>query len=89
LTTNIEPIESIETIKIPKKKIKAESKRFITSRELEIFFREKTSLTYRGYVIKFGQEAFLKRKHKVYCQLHYQKIKKQELANKKETETLF
>ena len=55
---------------------KAESKRVIRSRELEKFFKENTKLTYRGFVIKFGEEAFKREKDLVYKRLYYQKFLK-------------
>jgi hypothetical protein len=66
--------EVVEDKKI--KKSKADSKRVITNRELEIFFKEQTKLTYRGYVIKFGEEAFKRQKQLVYKRLHYYKYVK-------------
>jgi hypothetical protein len=66
--------EVVEDKKI--KKPKADSKRVITNRELEIFFKEQTKLTYREYVIKFGEQAFKRQKQLVYKRLHYYKYVK-------------
>ena len=56
------------------RKPKAESKRVIRSRELEKYFKEQTKLTYRGFVIKFGEEAFKRERNLVYKRLYYQKF---------------
>jgi hypothetical protein len=55
---------------------KSESKRRIRTRELEQFFKERTKLTYRGYVIKYGEEAFKREKNLVYKRLYYQKFQR-------------
>jgi len=53
---------------------KRESLRRIKTKELEEFFKQKTGLTYRGYVLKFGQDEFLHKKKKIYKNLYYQKF---------------
>jgi hypothetical protein len=55
---------------------KSESKRVIGSRELEIYFKEQTTLTYRGYVLKHGQDAFKREKNLQYKKLYYKKFLK-------------
>ena len=55
---------------------KSESKRRIRTRELEQFFKERTKLTYRGYVIKYGEEAFKRERNLVYKRLYYQKFQR-------------
>ncbi len=66
-----------EEIKVFKPKTpKKEAKRVIRTRELQQYFREVTKLTFRGYVIKFGQEAFHRERLLVYKKLYYQKFMK-------------
>jgi hypothetical protein len=67
-----------EIVEKKPKKPKADSKRVIRNRELEIFFKEQTRLTYRGFVIKFGEEAFKREKQLVYKRLYYYKFFKQQ-----------
>lgn len=67
-----------EIVEKKPKKTKADSKRVIRNRELEIFFKEQTRLTYRGFVIKFGEEAFKREKSLVYKRLYYNKFFKQQ-----------
>ena len=62
-------------------KTKKDSKRVIRNRELEIFFKEQTRLTYRGFVIKFGEEAFKREKELVYKRLYYYKFVKPKQQN--------
>lgn len=63
---------------------KAESKRTIRSRELEAFFKENTKLTYRGFVIKYGEEAFKRERNLVYKRLYYLKFQKKTTESEKE-----
>jgi len=63
------------------RKTKKDSKRVIRNRELEIFFKEQTRLTYRGFVIKFGEEAFKREKELVYKRLYYYKFVKPKQQN--------
>jgi hypothetical protein len=63
---------------------KAESKRIIRSRELEAFFKENTKLTYRGFVIKYGEEAFKRERNLVYKRLYYMKFQKKTTESEKE-----
>jgi len=75
--SNVEQEEVVMVVK--KKKLnnpKAESKRVISNRELEIFFKEQTQLTYRGFVIKYGEDAFKRAKQLIYKRLHYYKYAK-------------
>jgi hypothetical protein len=55
---------------------KKNSKRLITMREIETAFKQKTGLTYRGYVLKFGEKEFLRKKANVYDSVYYQKFTK-------------
>jgi len=73
------PVDEIVEKKL--KKPKADSKRVIRNRELEIFFKEQTRLTYRGFVIKFGEEAFKREKELVYKRLYYYKFVKPKQQN--------
>ena len=68
--------ESQEQFILIRRKPKSDSKRVITMRELEQYFKEVTKLTYRGYVLKYGQEEFQAKKSKVYKKLYYQKFNK-------------
>lgn len=68
--------ESQEEFILIRRKPKSDAKRVITSRELENYFKEVTKLTYRGYVLKNGQEEFQYMKSKVYKKLYYQKFNK-------------
>jgi hypothetical protein len=78
--TNEESQEEFISIR---RKAKSDSKRVITTRELEQFFKEVTKLTYRGYVLKYGQQGFQEEKSKVYKKLYYQKfIKPTQLQQK-------
>ena len=61
------------------RKPKKDSKRVIRNRELEIYFKEQTRLTYRGFVIKFGEDAFKREKQLVYKRLYYSKFVKPNL----------
>ena len=63
---------------------KKDSKRKITMREIETAFKSKTGLTYFGYVTKYGQKAFRKKKANIYDSVYYQKFKKQLKPIKKE-----
>ena len=45
-------------------------------REIETAFKQKTGLTYRGYVIKYGEEAFKRERNLVYKRLYYQKFQR-------------
>jgi hypothetical protein len=75
--------ESQEEFILIRRKAKSDSKRVITTRELEQFFKEVTKLTYRGYVLKYGQQGFQEEKSKVYKKLYYQKfIKPTQLQQK-------
>lgn len=66
-----------EVIKPPRKpRFKRDSLRKIKNQELEEFFLQKTGLTFRGYVIKYGQEEFKAKKHLIYNNLHYRKFRK-------------
>lgn len=70
-------VEQKVVVVVKEKKIykpKADSKRVISNRELEIFFKEQTQLTYRGFVIKHGEEAFKREKQLVYKRLYYYKF---------------
>jgi hypothetical protein len=72
-------LEQEVVVVVKEKKInkpKADSKRVISNRELEIFFKEQTQLTYRGFVIKYGQDAFKRAKQLIYKRLHYYKYAK-------------
>lgn len=71
--TNEEPQEELILIR---RKPKSDAKRVITTRELEQYFKEVTKLTYRGYVLKYGQVVFQSMKKKVYKKLYYQKFTK-------------
>jgi len=75
--------ESQEQFILIRRKPKSDSKRVITMRELEQYFKDVTKLTYRGYVLKYGQEAFQEEKSKLYKKLYYQKFIKQ--TQKKQT----
>lgn len=66
---------------VKRRSLKKESKRKITSREIEMAFNEKTGLTYRGYVLKYGQEAFSKKKGNIYDSIYYQKFIKPKQQN--------
>jgi hypothetical protein len=68
--------ESQEELILIRRKPKSDSKRVIRTRELEQYFKEVTKLTYRGYVLKHGQEDFQYMKSKVYKKLYYQKFNK-------------
>lgn len=70
--TNTTDVEKEARKRTPKK----DSKRKITMREIETAFREKTGLTYFGYVTKYGQKAFTKKKGNIYDAVYYQKYKK-------------
>ena len=48
----------------------------ITAREIEEMFKEKTGLTYYGYVKKYGQEAFIKKRQNAYDAVYYRKYTK-------------
>lgn len=82
-----EIVNKDETITTPiqkevsKKSPKKDSKRKITMREIETAFKEKTGLTYRGYVLKYGQKEFLKRKGNIYDSVYYQKFTKPKQQN--------
>lgn len=71
------PVEEI-VAKKPRKP-KKDSKRVIRNRELEVFFKEQTKLTYRGFVIKHGEDAFKREKQLVYKRLYYSKFIKPNL----------
>ena len=73
------PVEEI--VEKKPRKTKKDSKRAIRNRELEIFFKEQTKLTYRGFVIKFGEEAFKREKELVYKRLYYYKFVKPKQQN--------
>lgn len=73
-TTKEQKISEYEHISFRLRKSKKESKRVIRSRELEKYFKEVTKLTFRGYVLKFGQEEFQKKRLLVYKKLYYQKF---------------
>lgn len=73
---NENSLESSIQLPVSRRKPKLDSKRVITSRELEQYFKEVTKLTYRGYVLKYGQEEFIAKKKKVYKKLYYQKFNK-------------
>jgi len=73
------PVEEI--VEKKPRKAKKDSKRVIRNRELEIYFKEQTKLTYRGFVIKFGEEAFKREKQLVYKRLYYYKFFKQQQQN--------
>jgi hypothetical protein len=68
---------------LTRRKVKTDAKRVISTRELEIFFKEVTKLTYRGYVLKHGQGEFQYMKSKVYKKLYFQKFTKPRLAEQK------
>jgi hypothetical protein len=70
-----------EIVEKKPRKTKKDSKRAIRNRELEIFFKEQTKLTYRGFVIKFGEEAFKREKELVYKRLYYYKFVKPKQQN--------
>ena len=78
---NEEPIVAVEPKEKKKRSPKRNSKRLITMREIETAFKEKTGLTYRGYVLKFGEQAFLKKKSNVYDSVYYQKFTKPKYQN--------
>jgi hypothetical protein len=69
-----------------RRKVKADIKRVIRTRELEQYFKEVTKLTYRGYVLKHGIEEFKSMKMKVYKRLYFQKFTKPKSAEQKLTE---
>jgi len=73
-TTKEQKISEYEELSVKLRKSKKESKRVIRSRELEKYFKEVTKLTFRGYVLKFGQEEFQKQRLLVYKKLYYQKF---------------
>ena len=66
------PVEEI--VEKKPRKPKKDSKRVIRNRELEVFFKEQTKLTYRGFVIKHGEDAFKREKQLVYKRLYYYKF---------------
>jgi hypothetical protein len=68
---------------LTRRRVKTDAKRVISTRELEIFFKEVTKLTYRGYVLKHGQGEFQYMKSKVYKKLYFQKFTKPRLAEQK------
>lgn len=78
--------EQEQDIEVKPKKPRApknNARRKISMQEVESAFKEKTGLTYRGYVLKYGQEEFLKKKGNIYDSVYYQKFtkpKQQELA---------
>ena len=78
------PVEEI-LAKKPRKP-KKDSKRVIRNRELEIFFKEQTKLTYRGFVIKHGEDAFKREKQLVYKRLYYNKYIKPNLNMQEQQE---
>lgn len=66
-----------EEIKVYKpKKYNYKKSRLITAREIEQMFKEKTGLTYYGYVKKYGQEAFMKKRMNAYDAVYYRKYTK-------------
>lgn len=66
-----------EEIKVYKpKKYNYKKSRLITAREIEQMFKKKTGLTYYGYVKKYGQEAFMKKRMNAYDSVYYQKYTK-------------
>ena len=67
---------AVEDLNVTRRKVKSDAKRVITTRELEQYFKEKTKLTYRGYVLKYGQILFQDMKSKLYKRLHYHKYVK-------------
>jgi len=71
-----EPIVEVEQKEKKKRTPKRNSKRLITMREIETAFKQKTGLTYRGYVIQFGEKEFLRKKANVYDSVYYQKFTK-------------
>jgi len=71
-----EPIVEVEQKEKKKRTPKKNSKRLITMREIETAFKQKTGLTYRGYVLKFGEKEFLRKKANVYDSVYYQKFTK-------------
>jgi hypothetical protein len=71
-----EPIVEVEQKEKRKRTPKKNSKRLITMREIETAFKQKTGLTYRGYVLKFGEKEFLRKKANVYDSVYYQKFTK-------------
>ena len=75
------PIVAIEPKEKKKRSPKRNSKRLITMREIETAFKEKTGLTYRGYVLKFGEKEFLKKKGNIYDSVYYQKFTKPKQQN--------
>lgn len=75
------PIVAVEPKEKKKRSPKRNSKRLITMREIETAFKEKTGLTYRGYVLKFGEKEFLKKKGNVYDSVYYQKFTKPKQQN--------
>jgi len=80
-------VEQKEQKEKKKRTPKKNSKRLITMLEIETAFKQKTGLTYRGYVLKFGEKEFLKKKANVYDSVYYQKYtkpKQQELAKTKQ-----
>jgi hypothetical protein len=78
---NEEPIVAFEPKAKKKRSPKKNSKRLITMREIETAFKEKTGLTYRGYVLKFGEKEFLRKKANVYDSVYYQKFTKPKYQN--------
>jgi hypothetical protein len=78
---NEEPIVAFESKEKKKRSPKRNSKRLITMREIETAFKEKTGLTYRGYVLKFGEKEFLRKKANVYDSVYYQKFTKPKYQN--------
>jgi len=78
---NEEPIVAFESKERKKRSPKKNSKRLITMREIETAFKEKTGLTYRGYVLKFGEKEFLRKKANVYDSVYYQKFTKPKYQN--------
>ena len=75
------PIVAVEPKEKKKRSPKRNSKRLITMREIETAFKDKTGLTYRGYVLKFGEKEFLKKKGNVYDSVYYQKFTKPKQQN--------
>lgn len=69
-----------------RRKVKADVKRVIRTRELEKYFKEVTKLTYRGYVLKHGIGEFQSMKMKIYKRLYFQKFTKPKQEEQKLTE---
>lgn len=74
---------------VRKRNPKKDSKRKITMREIETAFKEKTGLTYFGYVTKYGQKAFTKKKGNIYDVVYYQKFKKKNKTDINNSPDLF